>query len=175
VPAVDRIRAAIRDVPDFPKPGIIFKDITPVLSDPALFAAVLDTFADRYAPLGIDKVAGIESRGFIFGAPLAARIGAGFVPLRKFGKLPHRTMSQSFELEYGSETLEIHTDAVVPGERVVVVDDLLATGGTAAASARLVRQIGGEVVELAFLIELAFLSGRSRLEGIPVYSMVRFD
>ncbi len=175
MPAVDRIRAAIRDVPDFPKPGIIFKDITPVLSDPALFAAVLDTFADRYAPLGIDKVAGIESRGFIFGAPLAARIGAGFVPLRKFGKLPHRTMSQSFELEYGSETLEIHTDAVVPGERVVVVDDLLATGGTAAASARLVRQIGGEVVELAFLIELAFLSGRSRLEGIPVYSMVRFD
>jgi len=175
VSSVDRIRAAIRDVPDFPKPGIIFKDITPILSDAALFALVVDTFAARYASMEIAKIAAIESRGFIFGAPLAERIGAGFVPLRKFGKLPHTTMAESFELEYGSETLEIHTDAIAPGERVLVVDDLLATGGTASASVNLIRQIGGEVVEFAFLIELAFLSGRDRLQGIPVYSVVRFD
>jgi adenine phosphoribosyltransferase len=175
VSSVDRIRAAIRDVPDFPKPGIIFKDITPVLCDAALFALVVDTFAGRYASMEIDKIAAIESRGFIFGAPLAERIGAGFVPLRKFGKLPHTTMAQSFELEYGSETLEIHTDAIGAGERVLVIDDLLATGGTAAASVKLIRQIGGDAIEVAFLIELAFLSGRKRLDGIPVYSMIRFD
>jgi adenine phosphoribosyltransferase len=172
---VDRIRAAIRDVPDFPKPGIVFKDITPVLNDAALFGAIIDVFVERYASMEVAKVAAMESRGFIFGAPLAARIGAGFVPLRKFGKLPHTTMAETFELEYGNETLEIHTDAVHPGERVLVIDDLLATGGTAEASVKLIEKAGGQLVELCFLIELGFLAGRRRLDGIPVYSMIRFD
>ncbi|HEX5132658.1 MAG TPA: adenine phosphoribosyltransferase [Candidatus Krumholzibacteria bacterium] len=172
---IDRIRSAIRDVPDFPKPGIMFKDITPVLNDPALFARVIDQFVERYAPMGIARVAAMESRGFIFGAPLAARIGAGFVPLRKFGKLPHTTVAETFNLEYGTETLEIHTDAIQPGERVLVIDDLLATGGTAEAAVKLVNRAGGAVVEMAFLVELKFLAGRVRLGGIPVYSMVVFD
>lgn len=173
--AVERIRAAIRDVPDFPKPGIIFKDITPVLGDPWLFAEVIRVFADRYRSMRIQKVAAMESRGFIFGAPLAAVIGAGFVPLRKHGKLPHTTHTESFTLEYGEETLEIHTDGIRKGERVLVIDDLLATGGTAAAAVNLVEKTGGEVVELAFLIELAFLQGRERLGDIPAYAMIRFD
>ena len=172
---IDRIRAAIRDIPDFPKPGILFKDITPVLNDASLFGDVVGVFADRYRPLRIDKIAAVESRGFIFGAPLAVAIGAGFVPLRKFGKLPHTMVAESFNLEYGSETLEIHTDAVGSGERVLIIDDLLATGGTAAASVKLIRKTGGEVIELAFMVELAFLGGRARLEGIPVYSMVVFE
>ncbi len=171
----ERIRAAIRDIPDFPKPGILFKDITPVLNDGELFALVVDHFVERYRPMAIDKIAAIESRGFIFGAPLAARIGAGFVPLRKFGKLPHTTAAETFELEYGNETLEIHTDAIRAGDRVLVVDDLLATGGTAAAAVKLVEKTGGVVVELAFLIELGFLSGRARLTHVPSYSMIRFD
>ncbi len=173
--AVERIRAAIRDVPDFPKPGIIFKDITPVLGDPWLFGEVVRVFVERYRPMRIQKVAAMESRGFIFGAPLAAEIGAGFVPLRKHGKLPHTTLAESFTLEYGEETLEIHTDAIKKGERVLVIDDLLATGGTALAACNLVEKTGGEVVELAFLIELAFLKGRERLNEIPVYAMIRFD
>ena len=173
--AVDRIRAAVRDVPDFPKPGIVFKDITPILGDPALFGETIRVFVERYRPMRIDKVAAMESRGFIFGAPLAAEIGAGFVPLRKHGKLPHTTLAESFTLEYGEETLEIHTDAIRAGERVLVIDDLLATGGTAAAAASLVEKTGGKVVELAFLIELAFLGGRGRLDHIPVYAMIRFD
>ncbi len=173
--AVERIRAAIRDVPDFPKPGIIFKDITPVLGDPALFGEAIRVFAERYRPMGIQKVAAMESRGFIFGAPLAASIGAGFVPLRKHGKLPHTTHEESFTLEYGEETLEIHTDAIVPGERVLVIDDLLATGGTAAAAVSLVQKTGGVVVESAFLIELKFLQGRERLDQVPVFAMIRFD
>jgi adenine phosphoribosyltransferase len=173
--AVDRIRDAVRDVPDFPKPGIVFKDITPILGDPELFGETIRVFAERYRPMRIDKVAAMESRGFIFGAPLAAEIGAGFVPLRKHGKLPHTTHAESFTLEYGEETLEIHTDAIRAGERVLVIDDLLATGGTAAAAASLVEKTGGKVVELAFLIELAFLEGRGRLDHIPVYAMIRFD
>ena len=173
--AVERIRTAIRDVPDFPKPGIIFKDITPVLLDPKLFGEVIRVFAERYRPMRIQKVAAMESRGFIFGAPLAAEIGAGFVPLRKHGKLPHTTLAESFTLEYGEETLEIHTDAIRRDERVLVIDDLLATGGTAAAAVSLVQKTGGSVVESAFLIELAFLRGRERLDGIPVYAMIRFD
>ena len=171
---VERIRAAIRDIPDFPKPGIVFKDITPILNDASLFAEVVGTFAERYRPMRIDKVAAMESRGFIFGAPLAAAIGAGFVPLRKFGKLPHTTVAETFNLEYGTETLEVHTDAIREGERVLIIDDLLATGGTAAAAVKLVRRTGGVVVEMAFAVELTFLGGRSRLEGIPVYSMVVF-
>ena len=170
-----RIRAAIRDVPDFPKPGILFKDITPILSDPALFSEVIAELTQRYLPMGIDKIAAMESRGFIFGAPLAEKIGAGFVPLRKFGKLPHTTVAETFNLEYGTETLEVHTDAIKPGERVLIIDDLLATGGTAEAAVRLVKRIGGEVVEIAFVVELAFLKGRGRLAGIPVYSMVVFE
>lgn len=173
--AFPRVRDAIRDIPDFPKPGILFKDITPILGDAHVFAEVIGGLTDRYRNLRIDKIAGVESRGFIFGAPLALNIGAGFVPLRKFGKLPFSTVSETFNLEYGTETLEVHTDAIKPGERVVIVDDLLATGGTAEASARLVRRIGGEVVEVAFVVELAFLHGRDRLAGVPVYSMVVFD
>ncbi len=173
--AIARIRAAIRDIPDFPKPGILFKDITPVLGDPDLFGEVIRVFVERYRPMGIHKVAAMESRGFIFGAPLAAGIGAGFVPLRKHGKLPHTTLAESFTLEYGEETLEIHTDAIRRGERVLVIDDLLATGGTAAAAVNLVEKTGGDVVELAFMIELAFLCGRERLEETPVYTMIRFD
>ena len=170
-----RIRAAIRDVPDFPKPGILFKDITPILNDPALFAEVIGGLTQRYLPMGIDKIAAMESRGFIFGAPLAEKIGAGFVPLRKFGKLPHTTVAETFNLEYGTETLEVHTDAIKPGERVLIIDDLLATGGTAEAAVRLVKRIGGDVVEIAFVVELAFLKGRGRLGAIPVYSMVVFE
>ncbi|HEU4930158.1 MAG TPA: adenine phosphoribosyltransferase [Candidatus Krumholzibacteria bacterium] len=173
--AVDRIRAAIRDVPDFPKPGIIFKDITPILGDPTLFGEVVRVFVERYRPMRIQKIAAMESRGFIFGAPLAAAIGAGFVPLRKHGKLPHTTLAQSFTLEYGEETLEIHTDAIRPGERVLVIDDLLATGGTAAAAVHLINKTGGHVVELAFLIELAFLKGRERLSQTPTFAMIRYD
>jgi adenine phosphoribosyltransferase len=172
--AVERIRASIRDVPDFPKPGIVFKDITPVLGDPALFGEVIRVFVERYRPMNIQKVAAMESRGFIFGAPLAADIGAGFVPLRKHGKLPHTTLAESFTLEYGEETLEIHTDAIRKGERVLVIDDLLATGGTAAAAASLVGKTGGSVVEFAFLIELAFLNGRERLAGFPAYAMISY-
>ena len=170
-----RVRAAIRDIPDFPKPGILFKDITPILGDPALFSAVVGELAARYGAMRIDKIAAMESRGFIFGAPLAEKIGAGFVPLRKFGKLPHTTVAETFNLEYGTETLEVHIDAIARGDRVVIIDDLLATGGTAQAATRLVRRIGGDVVEMAFVVELAFLKGRERLEGIPVYSMVVFE
>jgi adenine phosphoribosyltransferase len=173
--AFPRVRAAIRDVADFPKAGILFKDITPILSDARVFAEVIGALTERYRDMRIDKIAGVESRGFIFGAPLAERLGAGFVPLRKFGKLPFTTVSETFNLEYGTETLEVHTDAIQKGERVLIVDDLLATGGTAEASARLVRRIGGEVVEMAFVVELQFLDGRRRLSGIPVYSMVVFE
>jgi adenine phosphoribosyltransferase len=169
------IRAAIREVPDFPKPGILFKDITPVLQDPHLFARVIDLLAERYNNQRIDKIVAIESRGFIFGAPLSKVLGAGLIPLRKQGKLPYDTISESYDLEYGSATLELHKDAIEPGDKVLLVDDLLATGGTARASANLVRTLGGDVIEAAFLVELKFLEGRSRLDGVPVYSMVEFD
>jgi adenine phosphoribosyltransferase len=172
---MDAVRAAIRTVPDFPHDGILFYDITPVLQDPALFTRVIEAFADRYRPMRIDKVLAMESRGFIFATPLATAIGAGFVPLRKPGKLPYKTHSESFELEYGSESLEIHSDAVSEGERVLIVDDLLATGGTAEASVKLARRTGGVVVEMAFFVELAFLGGRGKLEGTPVHSMIIFD
>jgi adenine phosphoribosyltransferase len=172
---MDAVRSAIRDVPDFPKPGVVFKDITPILQDRALFKQVIDALVLRYGPMHIDKVLGMESRGFIFAAPLAVAIGAGFVPLRKFGKLPYETVAEKYELEYGTETLEIHEDAIRPGERVVVIDDLLATGGTAEASVKLARRMGGEVMELGFVVELRFLGGRERLSGLPVYSLIEFD
>jgi len=168
-----RVREAIRDVPDFPKPGILFKDITPVLSDGALFRDVIDHFARRCQGHRIDKVAAIESRGFIFAAPLAEAIGAGFVPLRKSGKLPWQTVSETYKLEYGEATLEVHTDAISHGERVVIVDDLLATGGTAAAAMALVRRAGGAVLEIMFLLELEFLHGREKLPGAAIYSVVK--
>jgi adenine phosphoribosyltransferase len=170
----ERLRQAIRDVPDFPKPGILFKDITPVLSEPSLYTAVVDHLAEAHADVRIDRVVGIEARGFIFAAPLAVRLGAGFVPVRKPGKLPHRTVRVEYALEYGMDALEAHEDAIRPGDRVLLVDDLLATGGTAAAAAQLVERLGGRVVGAAFVVELGFLDGRARLGGVPVRTIVTF-
>lgn len=172
---MEHVKAAIRDVEGFPKPGIVFKDITPILKDPRLFRDVIAALSDYYRSQRIDKIAAMESRGFIFAAPLAAALDVGFIPLRKFGKLPHDTVSESFDLEYGSETLEIHRDAIQPGERVLIVDDLLATGGTAVASVKLVKKVGGEVAGLAFVVELSFLKGRERLNGMPVHALITFS
>jgi adenine phosphoribosyltransferase len=169
----ERVRAALRDVPDFPKPGILFKDITPVLSDPPLFAAVVEYMTNRWQDRGIDVVAGIESRGFIFAAPLALRLGCAFLPVRKPGKLPFRTVSVEYALEYGTDRLEAHEDGVVAGARVLIVDDVLATGGTASATARLVERLGGTVAGAAFLLELVFLKGSERLAGVPVDVLLR--
>jgi adenine phosphoribosyltransferase len=166
--------ALIRNIPDFPIPGIQFKDITPLLQDGAAFAQVVDTFKERYAAQRIDAIVGIESRGFIFGASLAYTLGIGLVPVRKPGKLPAATHAASYELEYGSNTLEIHQDALQPGMRVVVMDDLLATGGTIGASCQLVEQLGAEIVELAFLIELDFLKGRDSLQQYAIFSLLHF-
>jgi adenine phosphoribosyltransferase len=171
----ERIRAVIRDVPDFPQPGIVFKDITPVLADVALMRAIVERLADTHRRLGIDVIAGVESRGFLFGTPLAMALGAGFTPIRKPGKLPWQTLRVNYSLEYGQDSLEAHTDAVRPGQRVLIVDDLLATGGTAGGAVDLVRRLGGEVVGAAFVIELAFLNGRSKLEGIPASSLVCYE
>ncbi|GIH22930.1 adenine phosphoribosyltransferase [Acrocarpospora phusangensis] len=159
----------IRDVPDYPKPGILFKDITPLLADHAAFTQVVDGLAAGYA---FDKVVGIEARGFILAAPVAIRCAAGFVPIRKKGKLPAETISASYDLEYGSATVEVHADAFAPGERVLVVDDVLATGGTAAAAVDLVRRAGAQVVAVSFLMELSFLAGREKLAGLDVRSLV---
>ncbi len=166
------LAAAIRNVPDFPKPGIQFKDITPVLADPMLFASSIEHLVANIAPGSVSTVVGIDARGFIFGAAAALKLGAGFVPIRKKGKLPYQTFEESYELEYGSNTVAIHIDAVRPGDRVLVIDDLLATGGTAQAAAKLLNRIGAEIVEIVFLVELAFLNGRSRLEGFPVRSLI---
>jgi adenine phosphoribosyltransferase len=171
---LDRLRSAIRDVPDFPKPGIVFKDITPALGDPELLKLTLDAFTEATRPFGVTKIVGIESRGFIFGAPVAAALGVGFIPVRKKGKLPWQCEAISYALEYGEATIEIHRDAIRPGERVVIVDDLLATGGTAAAAVALVQRLGGEVVEAQFLIELGFLKGRIPLGTVPVRSFLVF-
>ncbi|WP_214108976.1 adenine phosphoribosyltransferase [Acrocarpospora catenulata] len=159
----------IRDVPDYPKPGILFKDITPLLAEPKAFTTVVDGLA---AGLAFDKVVGIEARGFILAAPVAIRNAAGFVPVRKKGKLPAETFEASYDLEYGSATIEVHTDAFAPGDRVLIVDDVLATGGTAAATVELVRRTGAQVVAVSFLMELSFLSGRERLPGLDVRSLV---
>jgi adenine phosphoribosyltransferase len=171
---IDRVRALIRDVPDFPQAGIVFKDITPVLADAGAFQDVLDAMEARLRRRGFDRVVAIESRGFIFGAPVAASLGVGFVPVRKPGKLPHRTRRRDYDLEYGTDALEMHADAVVQGARVVVVDDLLATGGTAAATVELVREIGGQVVGATFVVELEVLRGRERLTGIPVDALLSY-
>ena len=165
----------IRKVPNFPKPGILFRDITPLLSAPQAFRETVDTLCRRYEGKKIDKVVAIESRGFVFASPVAYRLGAGLVPFRKPGKLPYRTISESYALEYGEATLEVHNDAILPGERVLVLDDLLATGGTAAAAVALVKRLGGEVVELCFVIELKVLKGREKLRGVPVFSLLSYD
>lgn len=171
----DRLRAAIRSIPDFPKPGIQFKDITPVLLDPELFAGTIDALAEYTEGHQADKIVGVDARGFLFAAPVADRLGIGLIPVRKPGKLPYETRRESYALEYGDNTLEIHSDAVQPAERVVVIDDLLATGGTTLAAARLIEGLGGRVVGAGFVIELAFLQGRAVLEEYDTMSLVRFE
>lgn len=170
----DELKQWVRTVPDFPKKGILFRDITPILLEPKALGMVIDIFCERYGALGIDKIAAIESRGFIFASIVAYRLGKGFIPLRKRGKLPWETINKTYALEYGEAAIEMHTDAVSAGERVVVIDDLLATGGTAAAACNLIKRRGGTVEECSFVIELAALEGRSRLSGIPVFSMMTF-
>ena len=168
-------RKLIREVPDFPKPGILFYDITTLLKDAEAFRCVLDELTDRYRDQSIAKIVGIESRGFILGGPLADRLGAGFVPVRKPGKLPADLFEVRYNLEYGSNSLTIHRDAIGMGERVLIVDDLLATGGTADATVRLVRQLGGEIVGLAFLVELMGLKGRDKLDGCEIHALVTYQ
>lgn len=168
------LKSKIRAIPDFPKPGILFYDITTLLADPAASREVIDRLAEPYADQKVDKVVGIESRGFIFGAPLAERLGVGFVPVRKPGKLPAESIEESYDLEYGANTLCIHKDAIAPGERVLVIDDLLATGGTMAATAKLIQRLEGEIVALACVIELLFLNGREKLKGLPVFSVLTY-
>lgn len=171
----EQLRQAIRNVPDFPKPGILFKDITPVLADPTLLKAVINGFVEECKGKGVQKVAGIDARGFLFGVAVALELNVGFVPVRKKGKLPYKTTSLKYTLEYGEAEIEIHTDAINPGEKVVIIDDLLATGGTAGAAVKLIKKMGAEVVQAQFLIELGFLNGRAALEDTPVLSLVRFD
>lgn len=172
LPTAEEIRRAIRNVPDFPKPGIQFKDITPVLADARLFTGTIELLADNFRPGTVDAVVGIDARGFIFAAAVATRLRAGFVPIRKKGKLPYQTIEQEYALEYGTATVAIHVDALRPGNRVLLVDDLLATGGTAAAAAQLVERLGAQILEISFLIELSFLGGRERLKGYPVRALV---
>src|SRR3954452_17645693 len=168
------LQQAIRNIPDFPKPGIQFKDITPVLSDARLFAASIDLLTEGFAPGSVDAIIGIDARGFIFAAASALKLKAGFIPVRKKGKLPYSTYEQSYDLEYGTNTIALHTDAVKPGSRVVLIDDLLATGGTAEAAAALLKKIGADILEVNFLIELSFLNGREKLKGFPLRSLVTY-
>ncbi len=170
----DQLKAAVRDVPDFPIKGILFKDITPILQDPKLFRIAVDTMADRQKGKNINAVVGIDARGFIFAGAVAYKLGISFVPVRKKGKLPYKTVVTSYTLEYGSETSEMHIDAIKKGDNVVIVDDLLATGGTAMAAASLVKQLGGNVTEIDFLIELGFLKGRERLKEFNVFSAISY-
>ena len=171
----DLLRARIRDIADFPKPGVGFKDITPLLGDAATFRLAVDTLADAFAGHGVDQVLGIEARGFILAAPVAHRLGAGFVPVRKAGKLPWDVEKEEYVLEYGTDLLEIHKDAVGPGQRALIIDDVMATGGTAAATIRLVEKLGAEVAGLGFVIELAFLDGRARLGQHEALSLVTYE
>jgi adenine phosphoribosyltransferase len=171
---LDQLRALVRDVPDFPQEGIVFKDITPLLADELAFSTVIDLIVVHFGRGNVDKVVGIEARGFILASPVAYHFGAGFVPVRKKDKLPWKTEAAEYSLEYGTATLEVHKDAVAAGERVLVVDDVLATGGTAKATAELVERIGGKVVGIACLIELGFLDGRSRLEGYDLFTLLQY-
>jgi adenine phosphoribosyltransferase len=171
---IEQLRAAIRDVPDFPKLGIIYKDITPILGQAKLFQSVIDRLAAQAETTSPHKIVGIDARGFLFGAAVAYKLGVGFVPVRKKGKLPYRTISYSYTLEYGQADMEMHVDAIVPGEKVVLVDDLLATGGTSRAAVRLVRDLGGELDQALYFIELGFLHGRDQLSDIPIHSLVTF-
>lgn len=173
--SLDVLRGAIRDVPDFPKPGIVFKDITPILADPALFKIAIQHFVQQCAGRQITRVAGIDARGFLFGATVAHELGIGFVPVRKKGKLPYTTVSHAYALEYGEAEIEIHTDSFSPGERVALIDDLLATGGTARAAINLIERVGANVVHAQFLIELGFLGGRALLTPTPTLSLLVFD
>jgi len=173
--SAEPVRRAIRDIPDFPKPGIVFKDITPILSDPALFRLAIQHFVNECSVRNVQKIAGIDARGFLFGATVAHELRIGFVPVRKKGKLPGETLSHAYQLEYGEAELEIQAGAFVPGERVVVIDDLLATGGTAKAAVSLIESAGAKVVQVQFVIELSFLKGRETLAPAPVYSIVRVD
>jgi len=168
------IESAIRTIPDFPKPGIQFKDITPVLADAWLFSGAIDLLTEKFKPGAVDAVVGIDARGFIFAAAAAVKLRAGFIPVRKKGKLPYRTIEQDYALEYGSATVAMHVDALKPGARVVLIDDLLATGGTSAAAAALVKKLGADILEIGFLIELKFLNGREKLKGYPVHSIIAY-
>ena len=168
------LESHIRDIPDFPKPGIMFKDITPLLGDPAAFDASITQLAAPYRDGGVDAVVGIESRGFIFGAAVARELGVGFVPIRKPGKLPADTISVSYALEYGEDTVEIHRDAVKKGQRVLLLDDVLATGGTMAAACELVEKAGAEIAGIAFLVELSFLEGKGKLDGYDIFSVLTY-
>ena len=171
---IDQLKALVRDVPDFPQEGIVFKDITPLLADELAFSTVIDLIVVHFGRGNVDKVVGIEARGFIIASPVAYHFGAGFVPVRKKDKLPWQTEAAEYALEYGSATLEIHRDAVASGERVLIVDDVLATGGTAKATAELVERIGGQVVGISCLIELDFLHGRDKLDGYDLFTLLRF-
>src|SRR5580765_3864554 len=171
-PTPAEIEQAIRNIPDFPKPGIQFKDITPVLADARLFSGTIDLLTEHFKPGDVDAVVGIDARGFIFAAAAAVKLRAGFVPVRKKGKLPYQTHEQDYDLEYGTATVAVHVDALKPSSRVLLIDDLLATGGTAAAAAELVEKLGGKILEIGFLIELSFLHGREKLKDYPVRSLV---
>jgi adenine phosphoribosyltransferase len=172
--AIEKLRAGVRDVPDFPKKGIIFKDITPILQDGALFHASIDLFLSQCRGKQIDKVVGIDARGFLFGSAVAYELGLGFVPLRKKGRLPYKTESASYTLEYGEAEMELHIDAILPGEKIVLIDDLLATGGTSASAVTLIKKVGGDLVEAIFLIELEFLQGRKKLARTPVSTFLKY-
>jgi adenine phosphoribosyltransferase len=171
---IDQVKALVRDVPDFPQEGVVFKDITPLLADELAFSTVIDLIVVHFGRGNVEKVVGIEARGFILASPVAYHFGAGFVPVRKAGKLPWQTEAAEYALEYGTATLEIHRDAIAPGERVLIVDDVLATGGTARAAAGLVEQIGGKVVGISCLIELEFLHGREKLEGHDLFTLISY-
>jgi adenine phosphoribosyltransferase len=171
---LERLKNAVRDVPDFPKPGILFKDITPILGDGELFRIAVRGLVEAARSCEPERIAGIDARGFIFGGVVAHEMGLGFVPIRKKGKLPWQRASVSYALEYGDAVVEVHVDAIKRGERVIVIDDLLATGGTAAAACRLIQNLGGDVVDILFLIELGFLAGRQKLAGLPVHSLIEY-
>ncbi len=171
---IARLQAAVRDVPDFPKDGIVFKDITPILSDGKLFRASIDLFLERCREKEIDKIVGIDARGFLFGSAVAYELGVGFVPIRKKGKLPYKTERAAYKLEYGDAEMEMHVDGISASERIVLVDDLLATGGTSASAAALIRKVGGVLLEAQFLIELEFLHGRKKLDPTPVVSFLAY-